>query len=312
MEKIKFLFVAWLLVVPVFGQTDDLSQKFDWHQSSTGSENYIGKQVMLTPWGGGEGEIPQWQVESITGSSETPTTVIAGQFELMVGKKDDFFISYSANGKDAILDITRSGKVIFVNSDLKKETAGLDVSKLLVDDDGEIHLLHPATETFTKIGVDGKISRFMKSQGASDPDYKNELLLFEPNLLMEKVTDKKRRVTSINFTDKKTNQTVLNFNLMTTKGYQLFLKQLGQDHEGNFFLLTRLYVRVPTVQSGDVYVVYKYSKSGELLTSIYSKIDNYIGKMDCPECCFDVDSQGNIYQLYSSKEGLKIIEWSKQ
>ncbi|MCE5299302.1 MAG: hypothetical protein LLG37_00300, partial [Spirochaetia bacterium] len=63
-----------------------------------------------------------------------------------------------------------------------------------------------------------------------------------------------------------------------------------------------------------VHVIYKVSPKGEILTKLFTEVDEFIDKpyntfLDKDQLC-GVDKAGNIYQLWLGEKKVKIIKWS--
>lgn len=162
MRRIKFIFIFWLLITPLLGQTDDSSKTFDWHQSFDGSEKYIAKEILNVYLGEGK-EIDSADISKYKNRLEN--------FKFCVDQNGDFYVGYEKRlnspnqlykrGPYVISKFYKTGQKLFENENLSNEFGDKpwNFTAMSVDESNIVTLSNPSFGGIVKLSIDGKITR---------------------------------------------------------------------------------------------------------------------------------------------------------
>lgn len=85
---------------------------------------------------------------------------------------------------------------------------------------------------------------------------------------------------------------------------------IGEDKYGNIYCLVGLGIPSPYYPKKGFSAIQKYNKKGEVMVTLraFSNWDKIDMRLETP---IVVGSEGNIYQLYSQKDGIRVVKWSR-
>lgn len=256
-----------------------------------------------------------------------------------------FFIDN--NGRIYILDQKNQRIKVYSSSGVFQKAIGIDrktVEDIAILPGGEIYLLDPIlTKSLLKYSPNGKLSQQVKINGnfryaSSLQPQGNNIFVENEHTDMYKIVDDGQVLTPDNqvrhkvhgrinkgrhgtfLTAKRVDMRNFLINVVDSNGVEklkikteskmdiLQLLLLASDARGNIYAGMEIIEAGPAPDYdllGAEIVVLKYDSSGKLLGKIDLPADN----ITVPYKNLDVDDNGNVYQLQTTEEGVKLVKW---
>lgn len=311
MKLLMFSAILFLLSFSIFAEAHDEylhRKKHDWKKSFYGDETYTANVVFSKTWDAVKDSVPLIMEKS----QDNGKVYMISDYKLLVDKCGENFIIFyfdpKKNTKKAYR-FSQAGKFEDVSYNDKCSIDFVHCSNNVFDDKGNLYMFDYGSDIGVELNENNETNCIDK-QHFEDKDntysvYGMKYVQNLPKLANIVIYDKKNMEMLI----KKINPYEME------EGHLKFPYLLGTDKQLNVFVIMEVFRKNERVDETHLYVIYKISKEGEILTKIYPKLDYFLQPYsqtnENKKQLFSIDSCGNIYQLWLDEKNVEVIQWSR-